>query len=123
MGRIITQCPSCSSTKLQVTKIECAGCNTTFEGKFEIPSLLKISEEDLAFVLDFVKCSGSLKEMAAKQSVSYPTLRNRLNALIDIIDSLEMNTQNAKADILQLLEEGKITAKEAAKMLQAVSTK
>jgi len=123
MGKIITQCPSCSSTKLHVTKIECVNCNTTFEGKFDIPPLLKLLEEDLAFILDFVKCSGSLKEMAVKQNVSYPTLRNRLNALIETIESLEVNTQGSKAEILQLLEEGKISAKEAAKMLQYVSSK
>lgn len=118
MGKIITQCPSCESTKLHVTKIECESCNTLFEGKFDIHSLLKLSEEDLAFILDFVKCSGSLKEMAVKQSVSYPTLRNRLNALIETIESLEVNIQGSKAEILQLLEEGKISAKDAAKMLQ-----
>ncbi len=118
MGKIVTQCPSCESTKLHVTKIECVGCNTIFEGKFDIPSLLKLSVEDLGLILDFVKCSGSLKEMAAKQNVSYPTLRNRLNALIETIESLEVNIQGSKAEILQLLEEGKISAKDAAKMLQ-----
>lgn len=69
MGKIITQCPSCDGTKLQVTKIECLDCNTQFAGQFSIPALLKLQEEDLQFVLDFVKCSGSLKEMAAKQNI------------------------------------------------------
>lgn len=120
MGKIVTQCPSCASTKLHVTKIECLGCNTIFEGKFDIPSLLKLPEEDLQFIFDFVKCSGSLKEMAAKQNVSYPTLRNRLNALIDNLESLEIKKEGSKEKILQLLEEGKISAKDAAKMLHKI---
>ena len=117
MGKIITQCPSCNSTKLQVTKIECLDCATQFAGQFEIPPLLKLQEDDLQFVFDFVKCSGSLKEMAVKQSVSYPTLRNRLNALIETMENLEIQREGSKAEILQLVEEGKLSAKDAAKML------
>ena len=117
MGKIITQCPSCCSTKLKVTKIECLDCCTQFTGQFEIPSLLKLSEEDLLFVFDFVKCSGSLKEMAAIQGVSYPTLRNKLNALIDALANIDMQREGSKEEILKLVEEGKISAVEAAKML------
>ena len=118
MGKIITHCPSCDSVKLHVTKIECDDCNTLFEGKFEIPALLKLPEDDLKFIFDFVKCSGSLKEMAAKQNVSYPTLRNRLNSLIESLENLEIKKEGSKSDILQLLEKGKISAKDAAKMLK-----
>lgn len=118
MGKIITQCPSCESAKINVVKIECADCNTKFEGKFEIPILLKLSEEDLHFIFDFVKCSGSLKEMANNLNVSYPTLRNRLNTLIDEIESLEIKKENSKTEILKLLEKGKISAKDAAKLLK-----
>lgn len=118
MGKIITQCPSCESIKLKVEKIACSNCNTLFEGKFDIPALLKLPEEDLQFIFDFVKCSGSLKDMAAKQSVSYPTLRNRLNALIETIENLSLKKKGSKTEILQLLEEGKISAKDAAKILQ-----
>ncbi len=117
MGKIISQCPSCNSPHVQVAKIECPDCHTLFEGRFDIPFLLKLSEEDLTFILDFVKCSGSLKEMAAKQKISYPTLRNRLNMLIDTLDNLEIKTKSSKEEILQLLETGKITAIDAAKML------
>lgn len=120
MGKIITQCPSCDSSKLHAVKIDCSNCHTRFEGKFDIPSLLKLPDEDLQFIFDFVKCSGSLKEMAAKQNISYPTLRNRLNLLIESIENLEIEKEGSKTRILQLLEEGKISAKEAAKMLQKV---
>lgn len=118
MGKIITQCPSCSSANLTVSKIECTHCHTTFEGKFDIPLLDKLSEADLLFVIDFVKCSGSLKEMAVKHNVSYPTLRNRINDLIDLIGQLESTKKSSEAEILTLLEDGKISAKEAAEMLK-----
>ncbi|KTD35957.1 hypothetical protein Lnau_0941 [Legionella nautarum] len=118
MGKIITQCPSCKSSNLNVVKIECADCNTRFEGQFEISALLKLPEDDLQFILDFVKCSGSLKDMAVIQKVSYPTLRNRLNALIRTLENMEIKEEGSKEEILLLLEEGKISAKEAAIMLK-----
>jgi hypothetical protein len=118
MGKIITQCPACASSALEVVKIECTNCNTKFEGQFEISPLLRLREHDLQFILDFVKCSGSLKDMAIIQKVSYPTLRNRLNTLINTLGSLELNQETSKDNILQLLEEGKISAKDAAIMLK-----
>lgn len=90
MSKLIASCPACSSTQLNVMKIECENCSTIFEGKFEIPLLLRLSQHDLNFILDFVKCSGSLKDLAIQQKVSYPTLRNRLNQLIEQIDNLSL---------------------------------
>lgn len=118
MGKIITQCPSCDCAKLQVTNIECLDCKTKFSGEFEIPILLTLSTENLEFILDFIKCSGSLKNMAVKQKISYPTLRNKLNTLIENIENINIKQHDSEADILHLLEEGKISAKDAAKMLK-----
>ena len=44
--------------------------------------LALLSEEDLEFARRFILCSGSLKEMAKSYSVSYPTIRSRLDRLI-----------------------------------------
>jgi hypothetical protein len=42
-----------------------------------------LEEEDLAFVKRFILCSGSLKDLATAYDVSYPTLRLRLDRLIE----------------------------------------
>jgi len=44
-----------------------------------------LEEEDLAFIKRFVLFSGSLKDLANAYSVSYPTLRLRLDRLIEKI--------------------------------------
>ncbi len=117
MGKIITKCPACDNSNLKIKSIECLNCSTDFSGEFEIPALLKLPKADLQFVFDFVKCSGSLKEMAVKQGVSYPTLRNRLNGLIDTLDTMDIQRDTTKAEILKLVEDGKLSAEEAAIML------
>ena len=51
-----------------------------------------LEEEDLAFIKRFLLASGSLKEMAKQYEVTYPTVRLRLDKLIQkiqISDSTE----------------------------------
>ncbi len=48
-----------------------------------------IEDEDLAFVKRFILVSGSLKELADAYGVSYPTLRLRLDRLIEKIKILD----------------------------------
>lgn len=44
-----------------------------------------LEDEDAAFIKKFVLASGSLKEMAKEYGVSYPTVRLRLDRLIQKI--------------------------------------
>ena len=47
--------------------------------------LANLDDEDLAFIRKFLLASGSLKEMAKQYNVSYPTVRLRLDRLIQKI--------------------------------------
>lgn len=50
----------------------------------EIPNwVLKLDVEDLNFIRKFILSSGSLKEMSKEYQVSYPTMRTRLDRLIE----------------------------------------
>jgi hypothetical protein len=48
-----------------------------------------MDDEDLNFIKRFVMASGSLKELAAYYGISYPTIRLRLDRLIQKIQVLE----------------------------------
>ena len=56
--------------------------------------MTQLEEEDMAFIKKFILSSGSLKEVAALYSVSYPTVRLRLDRLIQKIRLAE----SAEAD-------------------------
>ena len=49
------------------------------------PWMADLDEQDLTFVKRFLLASGSLKEVAAQYGVSYPTVRLRLDRLIQKI--------------------------------------
>lgn len=51
--------------------------------------LARLPQEEQQFVVEFIKASGSLKEIARRYGVSYPTVRNRLNELIEHLNRLE----------------------------------
>lgn len=51
--------------------------------------ILGLEEEELAFIRNFVLSSGSLKEIAARYGVTYPTVRLRLDRLIQKIQVQE----------------------------------
>jgi hypothetical protein len=80
-------CPSCAS-QLKVKSLKCEQCGTEVIGDYALPVFLLLSSEEQDFILSFVKCSGSLKELANQLKLSYPTVRNRLNELIAKIESL-----------------------------------
>ena len=53
----------------------------------------KLSEEDASFIQRFVLASGSLKDLAKAYGISYPTVRLRLDRLIEkikVLDSQEI---------------------------------
>jgi hypothetical protein len=81
-----TLCPSCRG-KLDVRRLRCEKCETEVEGLYPLPPLVGLSQDDQDFVLQFIKASGSLKEMASLLKVSYPTVRNRLDAIIGQLDA------------------------------------
>jgi hypothetical protein len=83
-------CPSCSS-RMKVKKLVCSHCDTEVEGLFNFPVLASLNLEDQLFILDFVKAGGSLKEMATQMKLSYPTIRNQLDEIIERIHSLQKN--------------------------------
>ncbi|MCK9207360.1 MAG: DUF2089 domain-containing protein [Salinivirgaceae bacterium] len=81
-------CPSCQS-KLQVKTLQCGNCQTKVEGDFKLPLLAALPEDTQQFIIEFVKNSGSLKEMSKALSLSYPTVRNRLDEIINNLKTIE----------------------------------
>lgn len=56
--------------------------------------MVDLEEEDISFIKNFILASGSLKEMAGQYKVTYPTVRLRLDRLIQ---NIQMN-ESKEAD-------------------------
>lgn len=86
--RLPLRCPACEAP-LKVAKMVCDQCGTEVSGVFDLPVLIRLTEEEQRFMLEFVKASGSLKDMAKQMGVSYPTVRNYLDDLIEKLNNME----------------------------------
>ena len=87
--RLPLQCPACESP-LRVGRMFCGECGTEVCGDFELPPLARLTEKEQLFIVDFIKSSGSLKDMAKNIGVSYPTVRNMLDDIIDKLTKMDM---------------------------------
>jgi hypothetical protein len=119
MANMVAHCPACQRD-LQVTRLSCKACDTQLEGQFEIPPLLQLPPEQLAFITAFVRASGSLKAVAELTGTSYPTVRNRLNDVLAQLEQAESSVEKRRHAILDALEQGKMTVKKAALELKKV---
>ncbi len=62
-----------------------------------------LETEDMNFIRNFVLASGSLKEMAHQYSVSYPTVRLRLDRLIQKIQAAETEQKEPYVQLIKKL--------------------
>ena len=106
-----TTCTSCGQP-MQVARMVCRSCSVTMEGQFEVPALAHLSLEDQLFVVAFVRHHGSIKKMESLFGVSYPTVKNRLNAIGAMLDrSFEVPSSNLL--VLEKLAAGELTVDQA----------
>jgi hypothetical protein len=94
------------------------------EGSFELPQLARLDMEDQIFITAFVRSHGSIKEMERIFGVSYPTIKSRLNRIAESLEFVETNPLpskgETKAEILQRLQQGEITAEDAIREMEAL---
>ena len=90
--RLPVSCPSCGS-KVAVKRLRCEECETEIEGLYTLPPLAALTPDDQEFLLTFIKAGASLKDLAGILKVSYPTVRNRLD---DIIEQLKRSEASLK---------------------------
>ena len=117
MPKLTTGCPGCGD-RLHVTRLTCPGCAMQLEGTFELPELLRLDRDDLGFVLEFVRCSGSLKDLCRLRGLSYPTIRNRLNEIIEKLSASDEKLEVKRRKILDAIAKGTLSVKDATAKLK-----
>ncbi|MFC1920288.1 DUF2089 domain-containing protein [Chloroflexota bacterium] len=100
-----------------IERVRFSDSNIAIEGEFELPQLARLAAEDQIFIMAFIQCHGSIKDMEQMFGVSYPTIKNRLNRLSARLDLIEAQPFPADGEILSELERGEINAEEAIRRL------
>lgn len=135
MRKILESCPTCGGD-FAVTELRCVVCETVVRSEYSPCPFCRLSAEDLAFLLVFVRNRGNVKEMERELGVSYWTIRGRLNELLSSMGlepgaepddappappsgaAAKGPTPAERQAILERLRRGEITPEQAAKELR-----
>lgn len=120
---VIGKCPICAA-QLKVVRLECGSCGTRLEGSFSLGRFHALSADQLDFLEVFIRARGSFKDVERELGISYPTVRARLDAVIRALgfqSEIEPDREAAaerRKEILRELAEGRISADDAAGLLE-----
>jgi hypothetical protein len=106
--------------RVVVERVRLAETDIAIEGRFDLPQLARLSMEDQVFITAFVRSHGSIKDMERVFGVSYPTIKARLTRIADGLEFVETDPTPSRAEILERLQRGEISAEEAIRALEAL---
>jgi len=119
--KVLGKCPVCGG-ELQITRLSCSQCHTTIEGEFTSCKFCQLQPEQSEFIEVFIRCRGNIKEVEKELSISYPTVRTRLDGVIQALgynpEKSPREQQDNRTDILLALEQGELNAQEALQQLK-----
>ncbi len=124
------QCPV-SGDPLFISELTATHSGVRIKGKFRIPTAAQLDADQQAFLETFLRARGVISTMEKELGISYPTVRARIDALLESLslspykerEAKVEPTAEAKRKILKQLEEGKITAEQAKAKLRGVESK
>ncbi len=121
------RCPVCDS-QLYITSLCCENCNTEIHGEFKPCEFCRLDDEMRLFLLTFVRNRGNIKEVEKELDISYPTVRSRLDKVIELLtpeaeDNNSEEIARQRRAILAQLDRGEINAEAAAALLNELERK
>ncbi len=107
-----------------ITALTCTKCGSELNGRFEGCPFCALNDSEKGFLNAFIRCRGNIKEVERELGISYPTVRNRLDAIIVRL-GLEAKGDAAAAKeerkrVIAQLESGEISAAEAEELLKNI---
>ncbi len=94
-------CPICKEP-LIISELYCLNCNVKIQGKFDIPNLLILDDDMMTFLKIFLVARGNIKEVERQLNISYPTVKKKLD---ELINTLGLESQIFIKDINKMLDD------------------
>src|SRR3954447_23189455 len=105
---------------MAVAKMVCARCQIAVEAAFPMSRLASLPVEHQRFIEMFVLAGGNLKEIAEQVGVSYPTIRSRLDKVIEALRNEISKTRQVKGNVLDAVDQSRQSAEVAAKLIKDI---
>jgi len=104
-----------------ISELYCEESGVSIRGKFDIPRLCRLDEEQSNFLETFLRCRGNITGVERELGISYPTVRSRLDALLETLELVPFKEDTVRKEkaaetvksVVDQLERGEITAEQA----------
>jgi len=121
-------CPVCSGP-LSVTQLSCRRCDVTVGGSFEPGRFDRLTAEQTTFLETFLRCRGVIRDVEAALGISYPTVRARLDVLLNALDLdtpapvVDDSPDRAlrRREVLQDIDSGRISPEDGLRILETLN--
>lgn len=88
MKRPFLKCPACQG-KLHISALHCPDCDMELKSTFSFSKFERLDDEQYDFLIAFLQCRGSLKELQEKCNLSYFLARKKLDELLVALELQE----------------------------------
>lgn len=123
MRKIIETCPTCGKAGLTVSEVTCDACETQVRSRYRPCPLCALNDGEQTFLLLFVRSRGNLKEVEKTLGVSYPTVRAKLDEIVDRLTPTQppappISPAPTRLAVLAQVQAGQLSAADALALLQ-----
>jgi hypothetical protein len=94
--KILEECPSCGG-QLEIGEVHCTACDTRVHARYRPCEFCALTEEQSTFLRLFVVSRGNLTEVEKRLGVSYPTVRAKLDEVIERLTVAESTLPRPQA--------------------------
>src|SRR5919199_5197510 len=96
--KILESCPSCGG-RIEIGEVHCTRCDTQVRARYRPCDFCVLTEEQSTFLRIFVLSRGNLSEVEKRLGVSYPTVRAKLDEIIERLGTTEVGVFGSSAGI------------------------
>ena len=100
MNRLITRCPNCHEN-LKIASLKCPECGLELRNDFEPSAFDRITDDQYAFLVSFLKNRGNMKNVQSEMQLSYPSAKKKLD---DLLHSLGIYEEESDEGSLEKID-------------------
>lgn len=118
------KCPICESG-MTISKVVCKKCETEITGNFTPCRFCNLDEKNLSFLEAFLRNRGNIKDVEKDLGISYPTVRNSLDTLLEALNLNSYKNADSplpltRKQVLEKVSSGELSAQEAVVILKKI---
>jgi hypothetical protein len=119
-----SHCPTCGH-ELEIRELSCHECNTSIRGRWSLGVFDRLTDDQQTFLRIFVRSRGNLSEVERSLGVSYPTVRAKLE---EVIEALQEETAaeppiETRDEVLQQIASGRLSVEDGLARIRALEAR